>query len=81
MAVHRLKGKASGTQERTGAKRSFAESSLPSFLSRKRGMFYYRPFPGPITLESDMKSHSSAPPLGDSFCFAGSAGAGTAVCP
>lgn len=24
-------------------------------------MFYYRPFPGPITLESDMKSHSSAP--------------------
>lgn len=24
-------------------------------------MFYYSPFPGPITLESDMKSHSSAP--------------------
>lgn len=24
-------------------------------------MFYHRPFPGPITLESDMKSHSSAP--------------------
>ena len=24
-------------------------------------MFYHRPFPGLITLESDMKSHSSAP--------------------
>ena len=30
-------------------------------------MFYHCPFPGPITLESDMKSHSSAPRWAISF--------------